>query len=180
MASTTVTVDGDEVTVAALAVVNASGAVIDPTTAAPWSPVRSLRRPPTTQRVALREFLEAGADPPPLNTTIGVVATSAALSRPEAGRLAQSAHDGLARAIRPAHALVDGDTIFGLSTGQHRLTAEAAGTMRAADSRVTQLNVLFAAAADVFETACTDAVVTATTVGSMASYRDLCPGAWPG
>ena len=48
---------------------------------------------------------------PPLNTTIGVVATSAVLTRPEAGRLAQSAHDGLARAIRPAHALVDGDTI---------------------------------------------------------------------
>ena len=180
MASTTVTFDDVEVTVAALAVVNASGAVIDPVTGAPWSPVRALRRPPAAERAALRDYLQAAMTPPPLNTTIGVVATSVALTRPEAGRLAQSAHDGLARAIRPAHALVDGDTIFGLSTGRHTLTTDTAGTMRSAGSRVTRLNELFAAAASVFETACTDAVVTASSVGSMPSYRDLCPGAWPG
>lgn len=180
MASTTVAIGDTDVTVAALAVVNASGAVIDPATGAPWSTVRSLRRPPATERTALREYLAAAAAPPPLNTTIGVVATSAALSRPEAGRLAQSAHDGLARAIRPAHALVDGDTIFGLSTGHHTLATATAGTVRTAGSRIIELNVLFAAAATVFETACADAVVTASTVGSMLSYRDLCPGAWPG
>lgn len=179
MASTTIGLDGIDVTVAALAVVNSSGAVIDPTTGAPWSPVGSLRRPPATERAALRDHLAANASPPALNTTIGIVATNVALSRPEAGRLAQSAHDGLARAIRPAHALVDGDTIFGLSTEQHALPADDSGTVRAAGSRVTQLNVLFAAAATVFETACTDAVVTATTIGSTSAYRDLCPGAWP-
>jgi len=180
MASTTLTIDGTDVTIAALAVVNASGAVIDPATGAPWSVPRPLRRPPAAERNALREYLAATAAPPPLNTTIGVVATTVALSRPEVGRLAQSAHDGLARAIRPAHALVDGDTIFGLSTDRHTLAAEATGTVRAAGSRITQLNELFAAAASVFETACADAVVTATPVGSMRSYRDLCPGAWPG
>ena len=180
MASTTVTFDDVEVTVAALAVVNASGAVIDPSTGAPWSSVRALRRPPTHERAALREYLVAAMAPPPFNTTIGVVATDVALSRPEAGRLAQSAHDGLARAIRPAHALVDGDTIFGLSTGRHTVTTDTTGTMRSPDSRVTRLNDVFAAAASVFETACTDAVVTASSVGPMLSYRDLCPGAWPG
>lgn len=179
MASTTLSLDGLTVTVAALAVVNSSGSVIDSATGAPWSPIRALRRPPATERTALREHLAAAAAPPPLNTTIGVVATSVALSRPEVGRLAQSAHDGLARAIRPAHALVDGDTIFGLSTEQHMLPVDGSGTVRAAGSRATQLNELFAAAADVFETACVDAVVTATTRGSAPSYRDLCPGAWP-
>lgn len=180
MASTTIAIDGTDVTVAALAVVNASGAVIDPATGAPWSVVRPLRRPPAAERRALAHHLAVVAAPPPLNTTIGVVATSAALSRPEVGRLAQSAHDGLARAIRPAHALVDGDTIFALSTVRDTLAPEATGTVRTPGSRVTQLNSLFAAAASVFETACTDAVVTATTVGPMPSYRDLCPGAWPG
>lgn len=180
MASTTLTIDGTDVTIAALAVVNASGAVVDPTTGSPWTNVRALRRPPAAQRRALREHLAATAAPAPLNTTIGVVATTVALSRPEAGRLAQSAHDGLARAIRPAHALVDGDTIFGLSTGRHSLTDATSGTVRAEGSRVIQLNLVFAAAASVFETACADAVVTATSVGSMRSYRDLCPGAWPG
>jgi L-aminopeptidase/D-esterase-like protein len=178
MASTTVAVDGQEITVAALAVVNASGQPIDPATGAPWARVRGLRRPPATERTALQTHLAASAGAAPLNTTIGVVATDAALSRPEAGRLAQSAHDGLARAIRPSHLLVDGDTIFGLATGRLPLTDRAGGTLRSADSRVTQLNALFAAAAEVFESACADAVVTATTIGATPSYRDLCPGAW--
>lgn len=180
MASTSVTVDDIVVTVAALAVVNASGAVIDPTTGTPWSHVRSLRRPPAAERTALRDHLTGAAAPPPLNTTIGVVATDATLSRPEAGRLAQSAHDGLARAIRPAHLLVDGDTIFGLSTDRHVLPGDDVVEIRSTGSRVVGLNRLFAAAADVFETACTDAVVTATSVGTAPAYRDLCPGAWPG
>jgi len=179
-ASTTVACDDIVVTVAALAVVNASGAVIDPATGAPWSPVRSLRRPPAAERTALRDHLTAAAAPPPLNTTIGVVATDATLSRPEAGRLAQSAHDGLARAIRPAHLLVDGDTIFGLSTDRHVLPGDDVVEIRSTESRVVRLNRLFAAAADVFETACTDAVVTATSLGTSPAYRDLCPGAWPG
>lgn len=180
MASTTVDFDDIVITVAALAVVNASGAVIDPATGAPWSPVRSLRRPPAAQRIALRDHLAAAAAPPPLNTTIGVVATDAMLSRPEAGRLAQSAHDGLARAIRPAHTLVDGDTIFGLSTDRHPLPGDDVVEIRSTGSRVVRLNRVFAAAADVFERACTDAVVTATSIGSSPAYRDLCPGAWPG
>lgn len=180
MASATVTVDDATVTVGALAVVNASGQVVDPATGAPWTVVRGLRRPPAEEREALRAHLAASAGPEvsPLNTTIGVVATDATLSRPEAGRLAQSAHDGLARAIRPAHLLVDGDTIFGLSTERWPLADGGAGTIRSVGSRVAQLNSLFAAAATVFELACVDAVVTATTVGATASYRDLCPGAW--
>jgi L-aminopeptidase/D-esterase-like protein len=57
----------------------------------------------------------AGAGPPPFNTTIGVVATDAPLAKDTAQRVAWMAHDGLARAIRPAHTLFDGDTLFVLS-----------------------------------------------------------------
>ena len=53
------------------------------------------------------------------NTTIGVVATNAALSSAETTRVAEMAHDGMARAIRPAHTMFDGDTLFSLATGTH-------------------------------------------------------------
>ena len=53
------------------------------------------------------------------NTTIGVVATNATLSPAEANRVAEMAHDGMARAIRPSHTMFDGDTLFALATGSH-------------------------------------------------------------
>src|SRR5919206_425273 len=51
------------------------------------------------------------------NTTLAVVATDAALSKAQARKVAAMAHDGLARAIKPIHTMVDGDTIFAVSTG---------------------------------------------------------------
>ncbi len=175
MASTVVALGDAEVTVGALAVVNSSGSVIDPATASPWLPVRGLRRPTRTERALLAEVMAVAAAP--LNTTIGVVATDAALTRAETGRLAQSAHDGLARAIRPAHSLMDGDTIFGLSTGAHRIAAAGVGIVRDDGSRVSQLNALFAAAADAFGLACVDAVLTASVVGLTPTYLTVCPSA---
>jgi L-aminopeptidase/D-esterase-like protein len=56
----------------------------------------------------------------PENTTIAIVATDAALTKPEAKRLAIMAHDGMARALRPSHACLDGDTIFSAATGTSR------------------------------------------------------------
>ena len=53
----------------------------------------------------------------PQNTTIAIVATDAALTRTEAKRLAIMAHDGMARALRPTHAAMDGDTVFSAATG---------------------------------------------------------------
>ena len=53
------------------------------------------------------------------NTTIGVVATNAMLSPAEIHRVAEMAHDGMARAIRPAHTMFDGDTLFALTTGSY-------------------------------------------------------------
>jgi L-aminopeptidase/D-esterase-like protein len=114
----------------------------------------------------------------PLNTTIGVVATSAGLTKSEATKVAAVAHDGLARAVRPAHALVDGDTVFTLATGQHPL-AEPDSEV-GARLRVIAFNALLAAAADVFAAACTHAVLAATTLGRSPAYRTLCPSAAPG
>jgi L-aminopeptidase/D-esterase-like protein len=177
-ASTVVTIDGAEVHVGALAVVNASGSPVDPATGLPWVSGRGLRRPTAAERHALAT---ATAPPAalPLNTTIGVVATDADLDRPETGRLAQCAHDGLARAIRPSHLLTDGDTIFGLATGSVQLPSARTGIVRVAGSRVTALNALYAAAADVFAAACADAILTATSTRAHRAYRDLCPSAFP-
>jgi L-aminopeptidase/D-esterase-like protein len=103
--------------VGAIAVVNAIGNVVDPVTGAV---VAGARDPRTGDYVDVASALSS-ADPDETsrtNTTIGVVATNARLSPSEATRVAELAHDGLARAIRPAHTTRDGDTIFVLATGE--------------------------------------------------------------
>ncbi|WP_420585716.1 P1 family peptidase [Ruegeria sp.] len=67
------------------------------------------------------------ADPHQGNTTIAIVATDAALSKPQCQRLAVAAHDGIARAILPAHTPGDGDLVFGISTCAHPVETKAMG-----------------------------------------------------
>ena len=163
-----------EVVVGALAVVNANGSPIDRATGLPWElagPGR--RRPMAVERRGLLEVLDA-ARPPLLNTTIGVVATSARLTKAEVGKVASVAHDGLARAVRPAHSMVDGDTIFGLATGDIEL-ASASSRLHAAATRNVELNLLLVAAAETFAAACTHAILSATSISDRPSYLDLCP-----
>ena len=112
-----VTVDG--ITVGALIACNALGDVIDPETAQVMAGAR------TDDGRALRDTRRAllcGQPPQPLlagtNTTIGVVATDAILTKAQAHRLAIAAHDGLARSINPVHTMSDGDTLFSLGTGR--------------------------------------------------------------
>ena len=105
---------------------------------------------------------------PPLNTTLAVVATDADLTRAQAQKLAGTAHDGLARAVRPVHLLNDGDTVFALATGQHAVDGAA-------------LNELLAAGADVLTRSIVRGVLAAEGVdgsgGVLPSYRDLYVGA---
>jgi L-aminopeptidase/D-esterase-like protein len=104
--------------VGALVACNAVGDVIDPATGKVLAGARSAdgQHLLNTQRAFLNG--ERGNRPlPGTNTTIGVVATNASLSKAQAKRLAMSAHDGLARSIRPAHTTLDGDTLFALATG---------------------------------------------------------------
>lgn len=110
---------GDGLLVGALFVVNALGDVID----ADGSILAGPRRPPAGDAfLDANQLLRMSArvtQPPsaPSNTVIGVVATNACLSKEDANKMAQMAHDGLARAVRPAHTMLDGDTIFSLATG---------------------------------------------------------------
>jgi L-aminopeptidase/D-esterase-like protein len=160
-----------EVTVGALVVANPNGTVIDPTSGLPWEPSGlRMKRPPATERRALNAELTGGAIPglSNLNTTIGVVATTARLDKAETSKLASVAHDGMARAVRPAHSMTDGDTIFGLATGAHALPDI---------TRHQALNLLLAAAADTFAAACTHAVLAATTLGTAFAYSEVCPSA---
>ncbi|MBK5331208.1 MAG: P1 family peptidase, partial [Ilumatobacteraceae bacterium] len=164
--------------VGALAVVNSAGQVIAPDTGLPrFHEGIRLRRPPATQRQALIEAIRL--PPTPLNTTIGVVATSAELTKAECRKMATVAHDGLARAIRPVHSLFDGDTIFCLSTAERAIAADEQPGLRRPNTRAGVVNTLLAAAADCFALACTRAVIEARATGGPASYVDLCPGAFP-
>lgn len=112
-------------TVGALVVCNAVGDVLDPATGRVLAGARS-KDGRTLQNT--RDALLAGHLPQhPLagsNTTIGVIATDAVLSKPQAQRLAQVAHDGLARSINPVHTLLDGDTLFALGTGTSSKNAD--------------------------------------------------------
>ncbi len=65
------------------------------------------------------------------NTVIGVVATNARLTKAEATKVAQMAHDGIARTVRPAHTMLDGDTIFALGTGQKKADPTTVGAFAA-------------------------------------------------
>jgi L-aminopeptidase/D-esterase-like protein len=160
-------------TVTALCVVNAAGSAVDPRTGGLWAAPHLTADdavPPALpdDRSALLSRLAAAAAPPTLNTTIGVVWTDATLTVAQCTKLAAVAHDGLARAIRPAHGMTDGDTFFGLATTE-RPAPDFPG-----------LAALLTAGADVVTRAVGNAVLAAesvtTTAGTYRSYRDLVAG----
>jgi len=107
------------VTVAALVVCNALGDVKDPQTGQLLAGARISADSRTLMDIRQAQLNGHGISKPQTgsNTTIGVVATDAVLNKPQAHRLAQVAHDGLARSIRPVHTPMDGDTLFALGTG---------------------------------------------------------------
>jgi len=96
------------------------------------------------------------------NTTLAVVATNAYLTKEAANKVAQMAHDGLARTIRPVHTMLDGDTVFALATG--KLSRKGKG----ADP-----SVVGAAAAEVLAEAVVRAVQAAEELAGVPAARDL-------
>jgi L-aminopeptidase/D-esterase-like protein len=114
--SAAITVDG--VTVGAIVACNALGDVLDPDTGLVLAGART---EDGTRLLDARRALLRGDTPRPMlagsNTTIGVIATDAVLTKVQAGRLATMGHDGLARTINPVHTLSDGDALFALATG---------------------------------------------------------------
>jgi L-aminopeptidase/D-esterase-like protein len=128
--------------------------------------------PPSADELAAAADLVDDRRPPrPLNTTIGVVATTVPLAKAQCARLAGAAQDGLARAIRPAHTMFDGDTVFGLSV---------AGSGSDPVSPWLFHEVL-AAAADCFTRAVVHGVLSAASVttaaGSWPAYLEAFPSA---
>jgi len=153
----------DGLVIAALVAINPAGDVVDPATGRVLAGVRT----PDGRRLAdartlLRQPPVSAAPPAALeNTTLGVVATNARLTKAQATKVAQMAQDGLARAIVPAHTPADGDTIFALATGRHEGTADV--------FRIGSL------AAEVMADAIVRAAQAATGIPGYPAARDLKP-----
>ncbi len=158
---------GNGLLVSAMVVVNAFGDVIDPCTNQIIAGTRTMHKGPlkiglgdyfadtmaTMKTFAGKTVLNfAGRQ----NTVIGVVASNARLSKEETNKVAQMAQDGLARVVKPAHTMLDGDTIFALSTGK-----------KAAD-----VNLIGAYAAEAFSMAILNAVRAAKPVAGLPSANN--------
>ncbi len=158
---------GNGLLVSAMVVVNAFGDVIDPDTNQIIAGTRTMHKGPikigqgdyfadtllTMKTFAGKTVLNfAGRQ----NTVIGVVASNAKLNKEETNKVAQMAQDGLARVVKPAHTMMDGDTIFALSTGK-----------KAAD-----VNLIGAYAAEVFSMAILRAVKEAKPLAGLPTANN--------
>jgi L-aminopeptidase/D-esterase-like protein len=133
---------GGGIIVGAIVAVNAFGDVIDPQSGEILAGARSTKLGPVQlgspdyfadtlavmKTLAGRAILKLAMS---RNTVIGVVATNAKFTKTEATKMAQMAQDGLGRAIRPAHTMLDGDTIFALATGQKKADVSIVGAYAA-------------------------------------------------
>jgi L-aminopeptidase/D-esterase-like protein len=150
----------DGLIVAALVAVNAAGDVIDPATG---KVVAGVRTADGKSLADARVLLASGALRQPArlgeNTTLGVVATNATLTKTQATKVAEMAHDGFARAIYPSHTMGDGDIIFALATNTQSAPADV--------SRVGAL------AAQVVADAVVRAARQATGIPGYPAARDL-------
>lgn len=155
--------------VGALMVVNAFGEVVDPHNGKILAGVRNLQEETDTSSPAhpfipTLTIMESYASQKPIafgqqpNTVIGVVATNATLTKEQANLVAQMAQDGVSRCIQPAHTLVDGDTLFALSTGGHE----------------TDINLVGAMAAEAVTQAILNAALSANSAGGIPCTRDYC------
>lgn len=166
------------VTVGALVVVNSAGEVVDSATGLPWLACQieefGLVAPPADQLAA---YAARHGELSPLNTTIAVVATDAALSPSGCRRVAVAAHDGLARTIHPCHTPLDGDTVFALATGAVEVSPDPR-TPASMSPEVPLITAVGAAAADCLARAVIVGVLAAEEVAGIPTYRGLLPGAF--
>lgn len=157
LGSAAVYLDGD-LTIGAVVAVNAFGDVIDPDTGEILAGARSPDSNELVGTLALMRRLGGGLRVGGgENTVIGVVATNARLTKEEANKVAQMAQDGVARTVRPAHTMYDGDTLFALATGE----------------READVNLVGAYGAEMVAEAVVRAVRMAESAGGLPAYRDL-------
>ena len=158
------------ITVAALVAVNSDGSVINPASGRPWEIGLEVDGEFGDQG---KRAVQLPAPPPPepaKNTTIGVIATDASLEVSQAQKVAQMAHDGMARAIRPAHTMFDGDTVFCLATGKKELPAKQGIFMA---PKALSFNELGHAAANCMTRAIIHAILNAGSLAGMNAFQDL-------
>ncbi len=158
------------IVVAALMAVNSLGSVINPLTGAPWEIAMEIGQEFGRLGRQTVQAPSGNSSPNPSNTTIGVVATNAVLTKAQCTKIAQMAQDGLARAIRPAHTMFDGDTIFCVATGERELeTTKGFFPVPAAEA----INEIGDAAANCVSRAIIRAVIEAEGVLKIPAFRDL-------
>jgi L-aminopeptidase/D-esterase-like protein len=149
---------GGGLVVGALVAANPLGDVVDPQTGEILAGARKLQSDEVADTlVVMRGFVGKAAPRFASSTVIGVVATNARLTKEEANKVAQMAQDGIARTVRPAHTLFDGDTLFALATGNRRADA----------------NLVGAYAAEVVAQAIVRGVRAAERAGGLPACRDL-------
>ncbi len=173
---------GSGLLVGAIAAVNPFGDVIDPSTGRIIAGARSIAHPPlepgdagffVDTMQALRERVAAQnlRFNVPQNTVLGVVATNARLNKEQVNKMAQMAQDGIARTVRPAHTMLDGDTVFALATGMWPGT----GRLPEAGEIQADVNIIGAFAAEALAQAILRAVRWARSAGGAPGLADLMP-----
>ncbi|MEA1958298.1 MAG: P1 family peptidase [Chloroflexota bacterium] len=149
------------VTIGVIIVVNAFGDIFDPATGKIIAGPRDIENGGFLDTIEIMKSLKQPLGPFFSNTVIGVVATDADLDREQTSKLAQMTQTGLAKAIRPVHTMMDGDTMFAIATGK----------VEAID-----INLLGAVAAELAATAILRAVRQAESLASIPAIKDINPG----
>lgn len=158
------------IVVAALVAVNSLGSTVDPATGTFWE-----ARLETAREFAglIRPRVVLPATPtgaPGENTTLAVVATDAILTKPQAKKIAMMAHDGMARAIRPAHTMFDGDIVYCLATGKQPLPGKSGFFTTPVAQTINEMGH---AAADCLARAIIRGILDAKSAFGLTAYRDL-------
>jgi L-aminopeptidase/D-esterase-like protein len=158
------------ITVAALAAVNSHGSVINPAKGRPWEIDLEIEAEFNRQGKRAVVIPPPSDSAPARNTTIGIVATDAILTKGQAQNVARMAHDGMARAIRPSHTMFDGDTIFCMATGKRKLP-ETPGFFSVPQAQA--VSDIGHAAADCMARAIIKAILTAKSLAGKTAFCDL-------
>ena len=173
---------GDGVMVGAVVAVNSLGSTVNPQTGEFYADFLEVNgefgnlKKPFASAGAGEEALAMAVPELGKNTVICVVATNVKLTKAQAQKVAEMAHDGIARAVRPSHTMFDGDTVFTLATGL--LDLDTLKQQAVWGNTAANVLKIGAAASDALARAIVHAMLSAQTVGSVPSYRDKYPAAF--
>ena len=151
------TVKIGELVVSAMVVVNSFGDIYDPTNNQQMAGVYDYEEKQLLNTIELMKEQNKEIGFNLKNTTIGVIATNAILTKAQANKVSQIAHNGFARAINPVHTMVDGDTIFTMATNKIEADINLVGTL----------------AAEAMSKAIMNGILSAKSVEGLKSYSDL-------